>query len=135
PPFDEIFVRAMSPNARPDRPHFRMSSRTVHLDDVRCAAVLAAALFIGAALAHAFAADVDPAPIALPRHLVDVNAAPAGEIQAMPGVGRVLAERIVSERAKGSFADVDDLRRVPGVGPTTSARLRSFARCGLPSTR
>jgi competence ComEA-like helix-hairpin-helix protein len=107
-----------------------MPSGTPHLDDVRLATAIAAALLVGAVVRHASRPDVDAAPSALARHVVDVNAAPAGEIEALPGVGRVLADRIVAERASGPFADVDDLRRVPGVGRTTLARLRGFVRCG-----
>jgi len=103
-----------------------------HLDDVRLATALAAALLVGAVVLHASRpdADADAAPTALARHVVDVNAASAGEIEALPSVGRVLAERIVAERANGPFADADDLRRVSGVGRTTLARLRPFVRCG-----
>ena len=38
------------------------------------------------------------------RYLVDVNAAPTAEIEALPGVGPVLAERIVAERSRAPFA-------------------------------
>jgi len=96
-------------------------------DDVRLAAALAAALLVGAVASRR---DASPAPVELARHLVDVNAAPVGEIEALPCVGRVLAERIVVERGIAPFADADDLRRVPGVGPATIARLRPFVRFG-----
>ncbi|PYN96545.1 MAG: hypothetical protein DMD91_21105 [Candidatus Rokuibacteriota bacterium] len=43
----------------------------------------------------------------------------------LPGVGPVLANRIVSAReSDGPFASVDDLRRVSGVGPTRIERFR-----------
>ncbi len=106
-----------------------MGPEPPRLDDVRLAAALAAAL-----LALAFAARASrpntPSFARTDAYRVDVNAAPSGEIEALPGVGRVLAERIVAERAKRRFGDLDDLRRVPGVGATTLARLRPFARCG-----
>jgi len=105
-----------------------MRSNPPHLDDVRLATAFAAALLVGALALRA--ARRDAAPSALARHVVDVNAAPAGEIEALPSVGRVLAARIVAERAGRPFADADDLGRVPGVGKTTLARLRPFVRCG-----
>lgn len=105
-----------------------MRSVPPHLDDVRLATALAAALLVGALALRS--ARRDAAPSAPARHVVDVNAAPAGEIEALPGVGRVLAARIVAERAGRPFADVDDLARVPGVGRTTLARLRPFVRSG-----
>lgn len=56
---------------------------------------------------------------------VDLNSAGAEELQRLPGVGPVLATRILEERAAGGpFASVDDLVRVPGVGP---ARVRALA--------
>jgi competence protein ComEA len=108
----------------------RVPTEPPRLDDVRLAAALSAALLVGAVALHATRRDADAAPAALPRHVVDVNAACAGEIEALPSVGRVLAERIIAERANGPFADADDLRRVPGVGRTTLARMRPFVRCG-----
>jgi len=42
----------------------------------------------------------------------------------LPGVGPVLAGRIVASRHEaGPFRDADDLRRVKGIGPKLSARL------------
>lgn len=52
---------------------------------------------------------------------VSVNSASLTELQALPGVGPVMAARIVAARP---FSRVDDLLRVPGIGPATLARLR-----------
>ena len=55
----------------------------------------------------------------------DLNRATAADLEALPGIGPVLAERIVASRAQaGPFASVDDLKRVRGIGPATTARLR-----------
>lgn len=49
---------------------------------------------------------------------IDINAAPAHELALLPGVGPVLAERIVDDRMRrGDFISVEDLRRVYGIGP------------------
>lgn len=57
--------------------------------------------------------------------LIDINRANATELQELPGVGPVLADRIVAEReASGPFAEVDDLDRVSGIGPAVLAKLR-----------
>jgi competence protein ComEA len=57
---------------------------------------------------------------------LDLNRASAADLEALPGIGRERAERIVAERAArgGRFDAVDDLRDVPGIGPKTLARLR-----------
>lgn len=49
---------------------------------------------------------------------VDVNAAVAEELDDLPGVGPVLAERIVAFREEnGPFESPEDVMDVPGVGP------------------
>jgi DNA uptake protein ComE-like DNA-binding protein len=99
-------------------------------DDARLAFALASALLVGAIVARATRADRRAGPLVLSRHVVDLDEAGAGEIETLPGVGPVLAERVVAERARRPFADVDDLARVPGLGPATLSRLREFVRCG-----
>ena len=55
---------------------------------------------------------------------IDVNSADVRELSLLPGVGPVLAQRIVSNRERlGDFGSVDDLARVHGVGPKTIERL------------
>ncbi|MBD3779029.1 MAG: ComEA family DNA-binding protein [Micrococcales bacterium] len=64
-----------------------------------------------------------------PGGQVDLNTATAAELEALPGIGPVLAERIVSWRGEhGAFADVDSLEDVPGIGPALLAGLRDQAR-------
>lgn len=52
---------------------------------------------------------------------VDINTATVDEIMQLPGVGTVLAERIVDGRP---YADVEDLRKVPGVGDKLFERIK-----------
>ena len=65
---------------------------------------------------------VDPPPGAAPASgaagsLVDLNAASASDLDALPGIGPVLAQRIVDWRTEnGRFASVDQLREVTGIG-------------------
>jgi competence protein ComEA len=56
----------------------------------------------------------------------DLNRATAADLLCLPGVGPVLAERIVAERtAHGPYRDVADLARVKGVGAARVERLRN----------
>jgi competence protein ComEA len=56
--------------------------------------------------------------------LVDLNTAGVAELDALPGIGPVLAQRIVDHRGRqGPFRSVEELDDVPGIGPTTAAEL------------
>jgi len=49
---------------------------------------------------------------------VNINSAGARELEALPGIGQVLAERIVAYREQhGQFRSVRDLMKVSGIGP------------------
>jgi competence ComEA-like helix-hairpin-helix protein len=62
---------------------------------------------------------------------VDLNRAGPEDLQRLPGVGPVLAQRIVEARETlGPFESVDDLRRVRGVGPVKLDRLRPYLTTG-----
>lgn len=57
--------------------------------------------------------------------LISPNRADAGQLEELPGVGPVLAERIVAHReANGPFQTVEDLLEVPGIGEAKLAALR-----------
>jgi competence protein ComEA len=59
--------------------------------------------------------------------LVDLNAAGAADLDALPGIGPVLAQRIVDFRTRnGPFTSVDQLDDVPGIGPAIFAQLTSL---------
>lgn len=59
---------------------------------------------------------------------INVNTATASELEALPGIGPALAERIVSHReANGPFKSLDDLTDVPGIGKAKLEALRTEA--------
>lgn len=59
------------------------------------------------------------------QQTVNLNTADAAALDALPGIGPVLAGRIVEWRAAhGRFADVDQLGEVDGIGPTLLTKLR-----------
>jgi len=62
---------------------------------------------------------------------VDVNTASATELQELPRIGPKMAARIVQHRRdNGPFGTLDELRRVPGIGPRTVENLRVRAIVG-----
>ncbi len=57
---------------------------------------------------------------------IDLNLAGPGDFEQLPGIGPSLARRIVEDRqAIGPFRSVDELKRVPGIGPKIVDALRS----------
>lgn len=63
------------------------------------------------------------------QQVVNINTATAAELQALPGVGPVLAERIVGWRNEhGAYPSVDALDAVSGIGPKMLARIRDLVR-------
>jgi len=58
---------------------------------------------------------------------VNLNTATAAELDSLPGVGPVLAQRIVDYRTRhGGFRSVDELRKVDGVGDARFAQLKEL---------
>lgn len=59
--------------------------------------------------------------------VVNINSADAEQLQALPGVGGVTAQRIVAFRsANGPFASVDELVKVKGIGSKTLEKIRGL---------
>jgi competence protein ComEA len=59
---------------------------------------------------------------------VSLSSASAAELDELPGVGPVTAQKIVDYRtAHGGFRSVDDLDAIPGIGPARIEQLRDVA--------
>src|SRR5687767_13999618 len=59
------------------------------------------------------------------RGRVSLSSATAAELDGLPGVGPVTAQKILDYRAEhGGFRSVDDLDAIPGIGPARIEQLR-----------
>ncbi len=66
---------------------------------------------------------------------VDLNRARRYELEALPGIGPVLAGRIIDYRERhGGFGEVGELRSVSGIGPKRYAALEEMVTVGEPAT-
>jgi competence protein ComEA len=76
------------------------------------------------------AAGADPGSgTVTPGAPIDLNTATVAQLDALPGVGPVIAGRIVAWRQEnGRFSSVDDLGEVQGIGDATLAKLRPLVR-------
>ncbi len=64
--------------------------------------------------------------------VLDPNTAPADSLELLPGIGRILADRIVAYRQHNRFEREVDLTEVNGIGPKMFERLRPYLRINRP---
>lgn len=60
--------------------------------------------------------------------ILDPNSAPADSLELLPGIGKVLADRIVAYRQEKRFETEVDVTSVQGIGPKLFERLRPYLR-------
>ena len=88
---------------------------------------MAAVACAGASGSPAEADGLSPAASSGTGTKVSLSTATAEQLDALPGVGPVTAQRILDYRAEhGPFGSVDDLDAVPGIGPTRIDELRDL---------
>jgi len=94
------------------------------------AAIVLAAL----AAATVSLADQAPAPAkSAPAALVNINTAPADQLEGLPGVGSKMAARIVEYRQKnGGFKKLEDLMNIQGIGEKNFLKLKPLVTVGQP---
>ncbi|MEM0926669.1 MAG: helix-hairpin-helix domain-containing protein [Planctomycetota bacterium] len=89
-------------------------------------ALLPAAVLLGV-LAGTFQLSETSAPIDPYRLTLDLNAATSAELQLVPGIGKVTADRIIAERERVTrFGALEDVLNVVGVGPKTLLQLERY---------
>lgn len=67
---------------------------------------------------------------------LDLNRASADELESLPGIGAVLAQRVIEFRkSAGGFRSVEDLRQVKGIGAKKFDRVRPLVMVAAPATK
>ncbi len=70
-------------------------------------------------------------PKPLPPTLLNLNKATQVELMTLPGIGPTLAQRIVRYREEnGPFADVSEIKEIPGIGEKRYERIKQWIRVG-----
>ena len=70
-------------------------------------------------------------PTATVMHFpVNINTADQEELQALPGIGPVTAEKIISYRQQAEFEVIEEIQKVSGIGPSTFERIRPLITVG-----
>lgn len=99
------------------------------------------------AIAGAIPVKVEGVPRAAPQHpsrkasntakkkatpsqgSISLNSAHAAQLESLPGIGKVTAQKIIDYRAEhGRFSSIDELLAVKGIGPKKLEAIRPFVR-------
>jgi competence ComEA-like helix-hairpin-helix protein len=65
--------------------------------------------------------------------LVDINTSSSNKLETLPGIGPVLAGRIIEYRSHTPFQDIAELEKIKGIGPKKLAALRGLVTAGAVS--
>lgn len=61
---------------------------------------------------------------------VNINTATQAELETLPGVGPVTAQKIIAYRTENPFQLIEEIQKVPGIGPATFEKLKDLITVG-----
>lgn len=97
------------------------------------AALLILTLGAGTAAAQSASRSSVPTTPASVETPVNLNTATATQLETLPGIGPVTAQRIVEYRQKnGSFKKIEELMNVRGIGEASFLKLKALITISLP---
>lgn len=60
------------------------------------------------------------------KNTININKASAQDLEKLPGIGKIIAQRIIDYREQhGSFTKIDDLEKVKGLGKKKINRIKN----------
>ena len=84
-------------------------------------------ILVGVAPSPGMSMPAAPGGAATAGGLINLNTATLADLDTLPGVGPVLAQRILDARtAQGGFQAVSDLRKVDGIGDARYEQLKDL---------
>lgn len=74
----------------------------------------------------------DPSIFLQVDQLININTASETELEELPGIGPVTAQKIIEHRQiHGLFTDIHELKNVSGIGPATFERIKDLITIGI----
>ena len=67
----------------------------------------------------------------MPAYRLDINTATQNQFMELPGIGEIIADRIIAYRDEnGAFTSIDELLYVDGIGEAKLQQIERFIRIG-----